>query len=155
MCVAGTCLALGYYNDPVRTAEAFVPNPLSPQVMELMYRTGDLGMWNEEGQLVYVGRKDHQIKHMGQRIELGEIEAVAAGFDGVEQACCIYDHKKKRISMFFAGVLSEDELRDVLAGKLPHYMVPGQMVRLDALPLTKNGKVDRTALAAIKPKGAR
>ena len=155
VCVAGTCLALGYYNDPVRTAEAFVPNPLSPQVMELMYRTGDLGMWNEEGQLVYVGRKDHQIKHMGQRIELGEIEAVAAGFDGVEQACCIYDHKKKRISMFFAGVLSEDELRDALAGKLPHYMVPGQMVRLDALPLTKNGKVDRTALAAIKPKGAR
>lgn len=149
VCVAGTCLALGYYNAPERTAESFVPNPLSTAVPELMYRTGDVGMWNESGELIYVGRKDHQIKHLGQRIELGEIEAVAQGFDGVERACCVYHAKKKRIILFFAGSLSEEALLEALQEKLPHYMVPSKLVFLETMPLTKNGKIDRTALAQM------
>lgn len=150
VCVAGTCLALGYYNAPDRTAEAFVSNPLSSVVPETMYRTGDLGMWNEAGELMYVGRKDHQIKHLGQRIELGEIESAAQGVDGVEQACCLYNAKKKRIVMFFAGVMSDDCLLNELSRKLPHYMVPSKIVALETMPLTKNGKIDRAALAQMK-----
>ena len=150
VCVSGTCLALGYYNAPERTAEAFVPNPLTGVVPELMYRTGDIGTWTEEGELMYVGRKDHQIKHLGQRIELGEIEAAAQGVDGVEQACCIYNAKKKRIVMFFTGSIAEDALLGELSAKLPHYMVPSKVIALEAMPLTKNGKIDRTTLAQTK-----
>lgn len=150
VCVAGTCLALGYYNAPERTAEVFVANPSRTAVPETMYRTGDLGMWNENGDLVYVGRKDHQIKHLGQRIELGEIESSAQGADGVEQACCIYNAKKKRIIMFYTGNMQEDSLLTDLSAKLPHYMVPSKIILLKSMPLTKNGKIDRTALAQMK-----
>lgn len=149
ICVAGTCLALGYYNAPERTAEAFMPNPLSTAFPERMYRTGDLAMWNEDGQLIYVGRKDHQIKHLGQRIELGEIEAAAQGTDGVTRACCLYDNRKKKINMFFTGEIASDGLLEELAKKLPHYMIPNQVTAIDAMPLTKNGKVDRNALAQL------
>ena len=149
VCVTGTCLALGYYNAPERTAKAFMPNPLETRWSETMYRTGDLAVWDEEGRLVYVGRKDHQIKHLGQRIELGEIEAGAQGVDGVTRACCIYHERKKRILMFYTGSLEKEALLEELQVRLPHYMVPSKVFYLDEMPLTKNGKIDRAALAQM------
>ncbi len=146
ICVTGTCLALGYYNDAEKTAESFVQNPLTMAFPETMYRTGDMATFDEAGRLVYRGRKDHQIKHLGQRIELGEIDAAAHGVDGVKRACTVYDARKKRILLFYAGPCEKDVLADALKELLPQYMVPNKIRKLDAMPLNKNGKIDRQAL---------
>lgn len=145
--VGGATLALGYYRDEERTAEAFVQNPLHNDYRDIVYRTGDLAHYDDEGNLVYLSRKDHQIKHLGQRIELGEIESAASAVDGVAQACCIYDGVKKRILLHYAGEIDKKELGGVLREKLPSFMVPNKIRQHDALPLTKNGKVDRAKLA--------
>ena len=146
ICVVGTCLALGYYNDPEKTAEAFVQNPLASAFPETMYRTGDIGMLDKAGRFVYRGRKDHQIKHLGQRIELGEIDVAAHGVEGVTRACTIYESRKKRILLFYVGECEKDVLAATLKDVLPQYMVPNKIRQLDTMPLTKNGKIDRQAL---------
>ncbi|ACV22739.1 Tyrocidine synthase I [Slackia heliotrinireducens] len=150
VCVCGTCLALGYYNAPERTAKAFMQNPLNTRTIEMMYRTGDIATWTEEGELMYVGRKDHQIKHLGQRIELGEIETAAQALDGITRACCVYNARKKRILMFYTGSIGSDELLEGMRAVVPQYMVPSKVFQLDEMPMTKNGKVDRNALAQMK-----
>ncbi len=149
ICVSGTCLALGYYRDFERTAEAFMQNPLNDRFSELMYRTGDIGRYDEEGNLIYVSRKDFQIKHMGQRIELGEIEAAAQAADGITRACCIYNTGKKRIELFYTGEMEKRELTEALKQKLPQFMIPGKTVKLDEMPLNKNGKIDRHRLSEL------
>ena len=146
ICIRGTCLTMGYYNDPIRTAEAFVQNPLNNAYPERIYRTGDIGRYNDHGELCFVCRKDNQIKHMGHRIELGEIEAGAQKCDGVRRTACVYDADGKRIALFYVGDLGESELLSELAGYLPRYMLPSIIERLDALPLTDNGKTDRRLL---------
>ena len=149
VCVGGAGLALGYCNDPERTATAFVQNPLNDAYLELVYRTGDLAHYDDQGELVYIGRKDHQIKHMGQRIELGEIEAVADAFDGIDRACCVYNSRKKRIVMYYAGDIGKEDFLERLADKLPSYMVPNRVNQLDEMPMTKNGKIDRAKLSEM------
>ena len=114
ICVRGTALTLGYYNDPVRTAEAFVQNPLNTAYPELIYRTGDIGRRNEKGELVFVSRKDFQIKHMGHRIELGEIEVNVDMLPEIRMSACIYDTKKGKIVLYFVGDISEEELTAAL-----------------------------------------
>ena len=99
---------------------------------------------------MYVSRKDHQIKHLGQRIELGDIEASATGVEGVERSCCLYDAKRKKIKLFYVGGIAKEELAEQLRALLPSFMVPGAIRQIDAMPLTKNGKIDRTALAELK-----
>ena len=146
ICIRGTCLTMGYYNNPEKTAEAFVQNPLNKAYPELIYRTGDIGRYNESGELCFVCRKDNQIKHMGHRIELGEIEAGAQKCDGVRRAACVYDAEGKRIVLFYVGELTDSELLKALSEYLPRYMLPSVVVRLDALPLTDNGKTDRRSL---------
>ncbi len=146
ICVSGTCLALGYYRDPERTRAAFMQNPLNKSYDERMYRTGDIGKYDEEGRLVYVSRKDFQVKHLGQRIELGEIEIAAMACSGVDRAACLYDAKKKKILLFYSGSREKGEVDSELKKALPPYMVPGKTVQMDALPLNKNGKIDRHAL---------
>ncbi len=146
ICLRGTCVTLGYYNNPQKTAEAFVQNPLNPYYPELIYRTGDIGRFNEHGELVFLSRRDAQIKHMGHRIELGEIEAAAAAADGVRAACCVYDAPRKRIVLFFVGDASSAELGAALKGTLPRYMLPATCEPLAAMPLTPNAKVDRKGL---------
>lgn len=150
ICVSGTCLALGYYRNPERTAEAFMPNPLNDRYMEMMYRTGDIGKYDADGNLIYVSRKDFQIKHMGQRIELGEIETAAMAAEGVTRACCIYDTKKKRIELFYTGSAEKSTLLEILKQKLPPFMMPGRTVQLDEMPMNKNGKIDRNKLSESK-----
>ena len=145
--VGGPELALGYCNDPERTAEAFVQNPLHHAYRDIVYKTGDLAYYNGNGDLVYLSRVDHQIKHMGQRIELGEIEAAAHGADGVERACCTYDHERGRIRLFYTGTCGKDELTVALHAALPPFMMPNTVKRIEEMPLTKNGKIDRAALS--------
>ena len=148
ICVAGDCLALGYYHNPERTAEVFVQNPLTAE-KETIYRTGDLGEYREDGNLVYRSRKDFQIKHLGHRIELGEIESQVQSIDGAERACAIYDFKKKRIYLFYAGTIDRKELQEALKEKVPPFMIPNKMIQVEEMPMTKNGKIDRNRLKEI------
>lgn len=154
VCVCGTCLALGYLGDPDRTAKAFVQNPLNGRWMETMYKTGDLAKLDDDGNLVFVARKDHQIKHLGQRIELTDIEASAQSVPGVEQACCLYDSVRKRLILCYVGGIDKKDLKRHLRTLLPPYMQPNTCRQLESFPLTKNGKIDRRALEG-SPKAQR
>ena len=146
LCISGIGLALGYYNDPKRTEEAFVQNPLNTLYPERIYRTGDLVKYNEFGELMYVSRKDFQIKHMGHRIELGEIETALGSLESVDTCACIYDDEKKAIVLFYIGTANEDSIKDHLGKKVPDYMIPGKIVALRKFPYNANGKIDRKAL---------
>lgn len=146
ICIRGTAVTLGYYNDPERTSQAYVQNPLQSAYPELIYKTGDIGKYNADGDLVFVSRKDYQIKHMGHRIELGEIEVSANMLPDVRMAACIYDNNRKKIVLFYTGDLTPAEITVQLKTKLPRYMLPGKTVQLDMLPFTANGKIDRVAL---------
>lgn len=146
ICIRGTSLTLGYYKDFDKTNEVFVQNPLNKCYPELIYRTGDLGMYNDRGELIFLSRKDHQIKHMGHRIELGEIEMVVNKIDGVVNSCCIFDEAKKKIILYYTGSCSKAEVAFQLKDNLPRYMVPNLIEKLDTMPLTTNGKIDRQML---------
>jgi acyl-CoA synthetase (AMP-forming)/AMP-acid ligase II len=146
ICIRGTALTLGYYRAPDKTSDVFVQNPLNDLYPEMIYRTGDIGRFNEQGELLFISRKDYQIKHMGHRIELGEIEANVNLLGGVSMSCCLFDKEKDRIELFYVGELSEKELLTVLKDKLPRYMLPNRVKALESLPLTANGKLDRITL---------
>lgn len=146
ICVTGTSLALGYYDDKDKTDAAFMQNPLNNLFQEMMYRTGDIGRYDEKGILYYVSRKDFQIKHMGHRIELGEIEVAAMATDGVTRACCIYEPDKKKLILFYTGDKDKKELQAHLKEDLPPYMIPSTVKQLQEMPVNKNGKIDRTYL---------
>ncbi|RED37367.1 amino acid adenylation domain-containing protein [Paenibacillus sp. VMFN-D1] len=146
ICIRGTCLTLGYYGDFAKTNEVFVQNPLNALYPELIYRTGDLGKYNEHGELMFVSRKDYQIKHMGYRIELGEIEANVNRLEGIKSACCVYDKTTEKIVLFFVGETDARSIVKELKLLLPKYMIPNRIERLDAMPLTTNGKIDRVYL---------
>lgn len=146
ICVRGTALTLGYYHAFDKTDEVFVQNPLNDRYPELIYRTGDLGKYNERGELLFVSRKDHQIKHMGHRIELGEIEANVNLLPAISMCCCLFHKEKDRIELFYVGEVGEAELLTALKEKLPRYMLPNRLKRLESLPLTANGKIDRMSL---------
>ena len=146
ICVSGTCLSPGYYNAPEKTAAAFVQNPLRPQIPEIIYKTGDLGEYNERGELMFLGRRDSQIKRSGYRIELGEIECALQNAPGIELACCYYDAEKEKIIAAYTGNPDEKNLKAALKAALPKYMLPDALLKRDALPCTGSGKIDRLAL---------
>ena len=146
ICIRGTCVTLGYYRNPEKTKEVFVQNPLNDCYPELIYRTGDIGRYNEFGELVFVSRKDHQIKHMGHRIELGEIEVHVNQMAGIRMACCVYDKEREKIVLFYVG---DAEGKDIIKGlkeKLPRYMIPNLVEKIEEMPLTANGKINRMEL---------
>lgn len=149
ICIRGTGVTLGYYNNPEKTAEAFVQNPLNTSYPEIIYRTGDIGKYNDHGELVFVSRKDYQIKHMGHRIELGEIEANVNMVEGVKLCGCVYDNEKGKIVLFYVGDIGSRELVACLKEKLPRYMIPNRVEQLQELPFTANGKIDRKALKSM------
>ncbi len=149
LCVRGTALALGYYCAPEQTATHFVQNPLNPCYPELIYRTGDLARYDENGELVFSGRKDFQIKYMGHRIELEEIERAISAIDGVERCCCLFDEKKSRLKGFYVGTIEKDQLHEAMKATLPVFMIPGFLRKVEEMPLTKNGKIDRKQLEAL------
>ncbi len=146
ICIRGTSLTLGYYNDFEKTSEVFVQNPLNKMYPELIYRTGDIGKINERGELMFVSRKDYQIKHMGHRIELGEIEMVINQMEGIQSASCIFDDDKKKIILYYVGDVSKADVVNYCKEKLPRYMIPNLVEKLDLMPLTPNGKINRLAL---------
>ena len=146
ICVTGPCLALGYYGDSERTDESFIRNPLNKNYRELIYRTGDLGKIEADGNLTFIGRKDRQIKHMGHRVELAELELTALKLEGVEECCVLYNSEKKQLYMFIIG---ETESRDVILHfrkVMPPFMVPRKVVKLEEMPRLPNSKVDMQKL---------
>lgn len=143
ICIRGTCVTHGYYNNPEKTAEVFVQNPLNPYYPERIYKTGDMGFWNKEGNLMFISRKDYQIKHMGHRIELGEIDANVSLVEEVRTCCSIYVKDEEKIVLFYVGDIEKRELTKALKEKLPRYMIPNVMLKVSSLPLTANGKMNR------------
>jgi D-alanine--poly(phosphoribitol) ligase subunit 1 len=150
LCVRGSSLALGYWNNPERTAQAFVQNPLNPHYPERIYRTGDLVSRNRRGEILFIGRKDFQIKHLGYRIELGEIEHAVLQVEGVHDGCVVYDQGRKEIALFYESgeELEAGFIRKQLGACVPKYMLPTVFRHLQALPRTPNGKINRHQLAA-------
>lgn len=146
ICIRGTSLTMGYYNNPQKTQEVFVQNPLNTAYPELIYRTGDLGKYNEFGELVFVSRKDYQIKHMGHRIELGEIEINVNSMPEIKLSGCIYDSVSGKIVLYYVGDIDPRKVTVDLKQKLPRYMIPNYVKRLDEMPLTPNGKINRVFL---------
>ncbi len=148
LCVKGTSLAVGYFRNPEKTKDAFVQNPLNLDYEEKIYRTGDFVTYNEYEELMYVGRKDYQIKHMGHRIELGEIETAVSSLEGFSRCCCIYDDKRSRIVLVLESgdTITKEEINSQLAKMVPEYMLPGKVFTVSEMPLNENGKINRKHL---------
>jgi len=146
ICIRGTCLSPGYFADAEKTATVYVQNPLSA-FPDLIYRTGDLGHRGVNGELYYISRRDHQIKHMGHRIELAEIEIVANNCDNVGLACAVFDNDESKIVLYYVGA-EKAAVRSYLKTNLPRYMLPQSIIQLDELPRTPGGKLDRVGLLA-------
>ena len=146
LCVRGTGISTGYYNNLEKTREMFVQNPLNQAYEEKIYRTGDLVEYNKYGELIYLSRKDFQVKHLGHRIELGEIETAVSSLSDITRCCCLYDEKHGRITLFLDKDIVKEELYLQLKNLIPDYMVPGKVVYLENLPLNANGKIDRLKL---------
>ena len=143
ICIRGSRLTLGYCGE---AQGGFVRNPLQSMYPERIYRTGDLGRYNDRGELIFLGRKDGQIKHMGRRIELGEIEAAAMAQGQVSAACCVFDPVKGRLTLYCTGEAEVGALREALKKKLPRYMLPREIRKLETMPRTENGKIARKLL---------
>lgn len=151
ICVKGSCLALGYYRNPQQTDKAFVQDPEVTAYKDLMYRTGDLGYYDESGNLYYAGRTDHQIKHMGHRIEMGEIETVVNAIDEIKMACAVYKESKEMIYLFYsADAECDDIIIKQIRKHLPAYMLPNKFVYMHELPLNAHAKIDRKKLSELE-----
>ena len=146
LCVRGSSLALGYYNDWEKTQKAFIQNPLNKHYPETIYCTGDIVYRNERGEIMYVGRKDSQIKHNGYRIELGEIENAILASKLVDNCCATYDFTNKKIVLFYqaANEIGKGEFRKGLADRIPRYMIPTDYHREEMLRQNGSGKIDRS-----------
>ena len=149
ICVSGSGILLGYWNNPEQTARAFASDPDNAAYPTRYYRTGDLGWWNERGELMYSGRRDGQIKLRGNRIELGEIEAAARMLPGAENVCAVFDKPRQEIVLFVeaAEEITMRTARKELRGAIPAYMMPGRVVTMAQLPHNANDKIDRVYLA--------
>lgn len=143
ICVYGSCLAAGYYNNPQKTREVFVQNPLITTHESRMYRTGDLARWDAEGNLLFLSRKDDQIKHGGRRIELGEIEAAAAAVEGIKACCCVHNVRKDALVLYYIGEIEETDVMKGMQCRLPKYMIPTICHKKEMLPTLSNGKLNR------------
>lgn len=143
ICVYGSCLAAGYYNNPEKTKEVFVQNPAVKGYPSLMYRTGDLAKYDADGNLVFISRKDYQIKHAGKRVELGEIEAAAMSIPALKACCCVQNRSKDALCLYYIGEISDREIIEGLSSRLPKYMIPTVYHKQEELPTLPNGKLSR------------
>ena len=146
LCVRGTSLAMGYYNNPEKTAAAFVQNPLNKAYPEVIYRTGDIVCYDEEGLIMFKGRKDNIVKHMGYRTDLGEIEHVIINtLKLVKNGCIVCNQSEKEITLFYEAEqeIPASEFRKKIGLSLPKYMIPTVYNHLELLQRNTNGKIDR------------
>ena len=147
LCVRGTGVALGYYNNEAKTKEVFVQNPLHNLYDDKIYRTGDIVKYNEFGEIEFVSRKDFQVKHMGHRIELGEIEVAINAIDDISNAACVFIQEKDHIVLYYTtNSGNELDIINLVKDKLPKYMFPNEVYHLTAMPYNMNGKIDRIQL---------
>lgn len=154
ICVRGCCLAMGYYNNPEKTSEAFIQNPLNSSFPEIIYRTGDLARYNELGEIIFLSRKDNQVKHMGQRVELGEIEIVINSLDEIDASICFYDHDKQKIVLVYQGKNADKKyILNGIKDRFPKYMFPNVIIGMQNIPYNVNGKIDRTILKTMYNNG--
>lgn len=149
LCVRGTSLAMGYYNNPEKTKSAFVQNPLNKAYPEIIYRTGDIVYFNERKEIIFKGRKDSLIKHSGYRVELTEVEHVIVNtLKLVDNGCAVYDYTKKEIVFFYESNMEQSiaAFRKSIGKALPNYMIPNRFIHIELLPKNTNGKIDRFKL---------
>lgn len=148
--VRGSFVAYGYYGNDEKTKAAFVQNPLNPYYPEIVYRTGDLVRENENGEIMYITRKDFQIKRMGYRVELGEIETAAGSIESIEECVCVFDKANDKIILVYQGKkLTAEGILKYLSAKIPSYMMPDRVEKIALMPHNQNGKIDRKAVTAI------
>ncbi len=146
ICVRGTGVAMGYINDPALSGKVFIQNPLNSSYRDILYCTGDIARYNEYGEIVFISRKDGQVKHMGNRIELGEIEAAVNAVGEIKACICFYDRDASKIVLDYIGNIEKAELITKLNDKLPKYMIPNILERFETFPYNANGKIDRRKL---------
>lgn len=147
LCVRGSGVALGYYGNRTKTDEMFVQNPLNPLYNDIIYRTGDLVKPEADGNLVFVSRKDFQVKHKGNRIELGEIEVAVNAIEGVTNAACIFDHEQDKLVLYYTTVDGQPmDIINLVKERIPVYMFPEVVKHLAQMPYNLNGKIDRIEL---------
>ena len=146
ICVSGPILALGYYGNHEQTEKSFMQNPLNDNYRELIYKTGDLGSLAPDGNLLFHGRKDRQIKHLGHRIELGEIEETSRKVRGVNDCCSLYNKEKATLYLFYTGEATSKDIVLYFRQNMPAFMVPRKLINLEALPTLPNGKIDMQTL---------
>lgn len=147
LCVRGSGVALGYYGNRTKTDEVFVQNPLNPLYNDIIYRTGDLVKPEVDGNLVFVSRKDFQVKHKGNRIELGEIEVAVNAIEGVTNAACIFDHEQDKLVLYYTTVDGQPlDIINLVKERIPVYMFPEVVNHLAQMPYNLNGKIDRIEL---------
>lgn len=150
--IKSICLAKGYLNDPVKTKAVFINNPLKPNQRERVYRTGDYARLREDGNYEFLGRRDNQVKFMGYRIELSDIEQALVTIEGVRDAgTVLYESSQTELKelVVYLEVDNEASLSKIMAelkNRLPHYMVPTRLERIERLPRSDRGKIDRQAL---------
>ena len=147
LCVRGTGVALGYYRNRAKTEEVFVQNPLNSLFNDIIYRTGDLVKPDEDGNLIFVSRKDFQVKHKGNRIELGEIEVAVNAIEGVTNAACIFDQENDKLVLYYTTVDGQPmDIINLVKDRIPVYMFPEVVNHLAQMPYNLNGKIDRIEL---------
>lgn len=147
LCVRGTGVALGYYNNPEKTKEVFVQNPLNTLYEDRIYRTGDIVKYNERGEIEFVSRKDFQIKHKGNRIEMGEIEVAVNSIPEITNAACIFDQPNDKIVLYYTTSDGQElDIINLVKEKIPVYMFPEVINILKDMPYNMNGKIDRIEL---------
>ena len=146
--IGGSGISSGYWNAPDITAKAFIQNPLNKFYNEKLYKTGDLVYKNDEGNIIFIGRADSQIKLRGNRIELGDIESSASAIDGIDSACALFDSEKQEIVLFLetSCEIADRKFKLELKKYVPAYMIPSRIIKLSAFPHTPSGKIDRVGL---------
>ncbi|WP_146217737.1 amino acid adenylation domain-containing protein, partial [Chitinophaga sp. S165] len=151
ICIGGVGVTRGYLNQEALTAEKFISDPFSGISGSRLYRTGDLGYWREDGTIMYVGRRDQQVKVRGYRIELGEIESVLQQYESISHCAVLATGDNTQLVAYVVATetFDRDGVQAWLRSHLPAYMVPGIFIPLDRLPLTTNGKLDRRALPPV------
>lgn len=148
LCIGGSGISMGYWNAPEITAKAFIQNPLNNKYHDRLYRTGDLVYEAEDGNIIFLGRADSQIKLRGNRIELGDIEAASAAMDDIKNCCAMFNQEKEEILLFLEtdAKIVQRKFNMELKKYIPAYMVPQKIISLPELPHTPSGKIDRQTL---------